>query len=654
MAASDSASQRDLLHSRDGEAPAVELRRIASRGASSNGAPGQAAHLAQEKNTVTVRQDSGDTAFTSSSQESVVSYAYEHFHRGKQLRRLLAKSMVRWLITVVLCVSIYGVLLSYSSHDALPQRKKLEFNTLIIALTISLGLNIASSLKANAFELQWWLLSLRRYKPREADLIMSSEQFTTMLQLGWTTRHTLIQIFVTVFITMNIGSQIALALLGITYNINPANKMTITKPGPVSIADLRDIQGINVLGTPKKHNNLTEDVNSRRYSANMFGQVGLGLGDADESKIPPPGTLYNPDLPQVFFPFQIPDESEDSGNSGDGDDADDDDADDQTATDGKLPPNVANNYSYQYIFFETTVGNATYEASAATNRSVTVSATCESYKVTQGGNGLSPNITVRGAAGDETAYLPVANGVSQIMYLHDPATEANDTWSRVSAFEPSETDPWFYVCEVSLGNVTNAVIKEHYMASNFTRYVPPAIALQGYGSSVDGLTNTTTNYQFQSYPSQTYFGRPARGQGVKMAKLVSRYAINALVSSALSNTNIDARGMTPQRAITLEITKWKYVHLIIGLTIGVQLLLHIAAVLVANRVQVREQRGLATASLLRPLLSGVGERASMARGKQIAKLIGKDITIRYEPVGAGYDLCIYKDGERFTPDSING
>ncbi|KAM3516106.1 hypothetical protein MY11210_000388 [Beauveria gryllotalpidicola] len=162
---------------------------------------------------------------------AVSHYAYEHFDRGRQLRWLLAKSLARWLITVVLCASIYGVLLEYSAHDALPQRKKLEFNTLVIALTISLGLNIASSLKANAVELQWWLLSLRRYKPREADLIMSSEHFTTMLQLGWTTRHTLIQIFVVVFVTMNIGSQVALALLGITYNINPANKFAITKPG---------------------------------------------------------------------------------------------------------------------------------------------------------------------------------------------------------------------------------------------------------------------------------------------------------------------------------------------------------------------------------------------------------------------------------------
>lgn len=207
MVTPDSASQRRLVPSGDGDAQSVELQYIGNRGAWRNRWLGDAAPTPHEKELFTVRQDTSDTTFTKSSQESAVAYTYEHFHPGRQLRQLLGKSLSRWLVTVVLCVAIYGVLLGYASHDALLQRKKLEFNSLIIALTIALGLNIASSLKANAVELQWWLLSLRRYKPREADLIMSSGQFTIMLQLGWTTRHTLIQIFVTVFITMNIVSS---------------------------------------------------------------------------------------------------------------------------------------------------------------------------------------------------------------------------------------------------------------------------------------------------------------------------------------------------------------------------------------------------------------------------------------------------------------
>lgn len=372
----------------------------------------------------------------------------------------------------------------------------------------------------------------------------------------------------------------------------------------------------------------------------MFGQVGLGFGVDSVDNIPGPGALYNPDLPQVYYSFPLPADSNDNG--GDGSTAN------ETVDDG-------NTYSYTYVFFEATVANATYVGTVASNRSVEVTASCDGYKVVAGGSGLSSNFTARLEDGDEEVYLPVANGGAQILYLHDPATDANDTWSQVSAFEPSDTDPWYYVCQVSVGNVTNGALREHYMGANFTRYVPPAIALQGYGASAAGLTNTTTNYQFQSYPAQTYFGRPARGRGVRMAELVSRCAANAVAAAAQSNPNVDAPGMAPQRGIQLEITKWRYVHIILGLTVGVQLVVHLAAVFVANRVQVREQRSLATATLLRPLLAGVGHRANLARGRQIAKLIGSNVKVRYEPVGAGYDLCIYRDGEleRSTPNTAD-
>lgn len=43
-------------------------------------------------------------------------------------------------------------------------------------------------------------------------------------------------------------------------------------------------------------------------------------------------------------------------------------------------------------------------------------------------------------------------------------------------------------------------------------------------------------------------------------------------------------------------------------------------------------------------LAGVSDRTSMTRGKQFAKQIDKNVTINYEPVGAGYDLCMYVYG----------
>lgn len=94
-------------------------------------------------------------------------YSYERFNSRKQFLKMLSKNLARWLLTVALCAAIYGILISYSSREVVPARTKKEFNTLIIALTIALGLNIAASLSSNAGELRWWILSRRRYSARE-------------------------------------------------------------------------------------------------------------------------------------------------------------------------------------------------------------------------------------------------------------------------------------------------------------------------------------------------------------------------------------------------------------------------------------------------------------------------------------------------------
>jgi hypothetical protein len=94
-------------------------------------------------------------------------HPYKPFNKKAQLAYLLLSSLSKWILTVVLCISIYSVLWSYSKRDAMPHGDKTTFNTLIIALTVALSLNIASSITHYVCQLRWWLLSLRQYTPRE-------------------------------------------------------------------------------------------------------------------------------------------------------------------------------------------------------------------------------------------------------------------------------------------------------------------------------------------------------------------------------------------------------------------------------------------------------------------------------------------------------
>lgn len=95
------------------------------------------------------------------------SFSDEYFKRRNQLKRLLFACLVRWFMTALLVMGTYLVLWRYSRKAAMISNKKKEFNTLIIALSIALGLNIASSLKHLVRELRWWVLSWYEWMPRE-------------------------------------------------------------------------------------------------------------------------------------------------------------------------------------------------------------------------------------------------------------------------------------------------------------------------------------------------------------------------------------------------------------------------------------------------------------------------------------------------------
>lgn len=99
------------------------------------------------------------------------SFSNEHFKRGNQFKRLLLACAVRWALTAALVVGAYLVLWRYSLKPAMVSNKKKEFNTLIIAISIALGLNIASSMKHLVRELRWWVLSWYEWTPKEVSKI---------------------------------------------------------------------------------------------------------------------------------------------------------------------------------------------------------------------------------------------------------------------------------------------------------------------------------------------------------------------------------------------------------------------------------------------------------------------------------------------------
>lgn len=83
--------------------------------------------------------------------------------RKRPLRKIVIKVIFLWLTTSVIAGCIYVVLSVYSHKKVMSQGQKRIFNTIIVGLSIALGLSIAGSLDSMVADLRWWILS-RRYR----------------------------------------------------------------------------------------------------------------------------------------------------------------------------------------------------------------------------------------------------------------------------------------------------------------------------------------------------------------------------------------------------------------------------------------------------------------------------------------------------------
>ncbi|EFZ01879.2 hypothetical protein MAA_03108 [Metarhizium robertsii ARSEF 23] len=537
-----------------------------------------------------LKENSSDTTTKSYRLSSRVnSLTYERLHKGRQLRGLLGACLSRWLMTLVLCAAIYAVLWRYSTNMTMPKNRKKDFNALIVGLSILLSLNLASSLKHMVATLRWWVLSLNEWRPREVDLILQGENISRMVRLLHLSERYTLRFYVIVWVLINVAAQIGLACLGLTYNVNGADKIVPMVNGIVSIPDLTSIQTNRVLSQQQQTPSQLQALNALRFTANNYGMSALasGVNYPAQFSPPTPGTLYNPDTIAIA-------------------------CDNTTAC-----------YS---TFYESTPENLSYYFMAATNRSISTTSKCQAFRVTRGGNGDFDNITI--ADVNTTSFtLPTKNGPDQTTFIVDPANDQHVGWSVVSAFEASNTNPWFYKCNISVGPVVNAVLGVHKLGDNIKLMAPAAIALQGYGASMG--TNLSNHIQFQSYPAESLYGSPAGGDTVLMGVITSIFASGVIWTTTQANTNIKATGRLPVQGITLDINNWAYVHLILGLIMGLQLLFALISIALSNRVMVRDHSHFGEAALLRSTMYDLSYRAVMANEREIAKLFPKSATIRY-------------------------
>ncbi|KAH9204595.1 hypothetical protein DL95DRAFT_430321 [Leptodontidium sp. 2 PMI_412] len=486
--------------------------------------------------------------------------------------------MGRWLLTASLIVCLYVTLWHYSSKKVMTSAKKRVFNAIVTGLSIALGLSISSGLKAMALELRWWILSRQRRSLREVDLILHSGSPSEVLMLALVAPRLKVIACVVMWLLLNIASQVGVATLGLTYSTDTNNNFALTSPGNVSIANMTSIT------TGKVVSSRSQAISALQYTVNSYGTIALAYNFQDVSTIPAPFTLLSTTTPDVYY----------------GEDY------------------------YQYVFYESTPDDSAGPASSiATNRSINSNGTCRSWPVIQGGNGTSQTITILLDSNGTTAgrFIPTIGGDTQTTYITRLSQSCGIGCSQIFALEASLTNPWYYECNVSVSQVANATRPEHQAGQDLQDMASAAIALQGYEAS--SLSNDT-DLQFQTYPGESIYGTPQNGSSESMALLMAQFAIGAVAVTAQFAPPITLPGNQPFIGLVLNVNEWKYVHLILGLIAGIQLMLSLVSAFVANRVVVKDNSHLAIARLLRPIVDKLGASGTIANAKEICDALGDD------------------------------
>ncbi|KAK2053691.1 hypothetical protein LY76DRAFT_581353 [Colletotrichum caudatum] len=526
--------------------------------------------------------------------------------------KVLMRVFSRWAITMVIIASIYVAILVYSSKAVMDQTTKRQYNALITGLSIALGLAVASSLNHMVAEMRWWILSRRYRSKRKVELILRADNLKHTIMLAARSKRWSIHLAALGWLILTIGSQVGLAAIGLCYSTDTADRKALLVPGNVSIDNMNTIETSILVKSKSK------ELAANQYTANSYGTLSLAYNRGTVEEAPSARAIFVPGDPSIFCSGSL----------------------------------------CKYVFHETSqesiINDDTNPITVATDRSINSTSTCTAWPVTGGGDGTSPTITVALANnGRFDINLPVQGGTDQTTFMTNTGSNCGPGCAVLSAFEASSTSPWYYNCNVTVGQVANATRPEHQVGWDLAALAAAAVALQGYAAS--SLANTT-GFQYQTYPAESFFGAPVNGTTEVLQGLLSRFAIGVVAVAADYNDKYVVEGTMPLKGTKLNVSHWDLINLILILTATLQLTLGVAAALVANRVVVPDGGAVEMAQVMRTMairdrtaLSDVSEKGTAGRHGATSLWIYRDHLVSEDGL---YDL--HMEEQRFHIRNASG
>ncbi len=138
---------------------------------------------------------------------------------------------------------------------------------------------------------------------------------------------------------------------------------------------------------------------------------------------------------------------------------------------------MTQNNNIHFVFSDSPIGQPIGSFSVYTSRTINVSYNCESYKVLKNGDGLSDTILV-----DTIGNVNVSSVPNSTYYFTQDENQCGDNTrcSIVTAFESSNTAPWYYTCNITLGETQHDPLNISWISDDMALIATSAIAQIGY------------------------------------------------------------------------------------------------------------------------------------------------------------------------------
>jgi hypothetical protein len=458
------------------------------------------------------------------------------------------------------------------------------FNALMILISILLGANMTSSLKEYALMLRWRIMAAQ-YRPlEEFDLLMHIESIRKVVKLFWIGRTrgqwslNRTQVGCLLWLAVNILLQVLVALLGLTYNLGTSD-FPDHRFGKVSIANMSVIRDFWTDANPS--------YSAQLGSANYYGIQGQDYNFVNNVTVPGQGKIGSfgtPSTPTIYS-------SEDR----------------KTMT---------------YYFQDQNPDNLAI--TLLSRRHISMNASCRSFKVIAGGNGIESTITYLDENDYPTTLNVVRVGPGAMTFVSMLNSTCGPRCAEIMALQSMDNKTIsyasFFKCKSTMSLVEGLkdYVQKGQNASIYQLQDEQAKIMAGAIGWTGFNYTPGDQLQYVRYSTDSWWSPNEPTKADTTAEHIMEFSMEAIAALDFNGPRQIVAGWHPITAQKVNLL-WQWAGAILGVIPFLQLLVLLCVVKYAKKAIIKDDSCLSTARLLRPLVEKLGPNGCLLTGKEIAE-----------------------------------